>query len=57
MVVIVVTMVAELGKQTGQTRIAFEEGMDGLQPLDIAIGTSPRQINQKCCAQVSDDWG
>lgn len=51
-----VMVVAELGKQTGQTRIAFAERMDGLQPLDIAIGISPRQINQKCCAQVSDGW-
>jgi hypothetical protein len=42
-----VTVVAELGKQTGQTRIAFEERMDGLQPLDIAIGIPSRQINQE----------
>lgn len=31
MVSIVVTVVAELGKQTGQTRIAFEERMNELQ--------------------------
>lgn len=53
MVMIAVTVVTELGKQTGQTRIAFEERMHGLQHLDIAIGISSRQINQQCCAQVS----